>query len=76
MELHSCIINENPEEEKDLNLSNLLKNQYCDVTGKKTLLKNAAEILYRTRSPDKLSLTKSAGSFNSVIVRNPFNLFE
>ena len=42
MELHSCIINENPEEEKDLNLSNLLKTQYCDVTGKETLLKNAA----------------------------------
>ena len=44
MELHSCIINENPEQEKDLNLSNLLKTEFCDVTGKKTLLKNAAEI--------------------------------
>ena len=80
MELQSCIINE--EQEKELNLANLMKNEYCDVTGKETQPKQTAKIfhdfgkIYRTRSPDKLSLIKSVGLFNAAIVRNPSNLSE
>ena len=80
MELQSCIINE--EQEKELNLANLMKNEYCHVTGKETQPKQTAKIfhelgkIYRTRSPDKLSLIKSVGLFNAAIVRNPSNLSE
>ena len=79
MELQSCIINEKTDREKELNLANLMKNEYCDVTGKETQPKKAAEIIfelgkiYRTQSPDKLSLIKSVGLFNAAIVRNPSN---
>ena len=82
MELQSSIINENTEQEKELNLASLMKNEHCDRTGKETQPKKAAEIfhelgkLYRTRSPDKLSLIKSVGLFNAAIVRNPSNLSE
>ena len=80
MELQSCTTNEEPEQEKELNLANLMKNKYCDDTGKETQPKNAAEIIhelgkiYRRRSPDKLSLIKSVGLFNAAIVRKPLNL--
>ena len=82
MELQSCIINEKTKQKKEFNLANLMKNEYCHVAGKETQPKKAAEIfhdlekLYRTRSPDKLSLIKSVGLFNAAIVRNPFNLYE
>ena len=82
MELQCCIINEKTEQKKELNLANLMKNEYCDVTGKETQPNKAVEIfhelgkIYRTRSPDKLSLIKSVGLFNAAIVRNPSNLSE
>ena len=51
-----------------------MKNEYCDITGKETQPKKAAEIIYelgkiyRTRSSDKLSLIKSVGLLNVAIV--------
>ena len=80
MELQTCTVNKNPEEE--FNLAKLLKNEYCDDTGKETHPKYAAEIfhklgkIYRRQSPNKLSLIKSVGLFNAAIVRNPSNLYE
>ena len=80
MELQRCTISENSEQEKELNFAKLMKNEYCDDTGKETQPKKAAEIIYelgkiyRRRSPDKLSLIKSVGLFNAAIVRNPSNL--
>ena len=82
MELQSCIVNEKTKQKKELNLASLMKNEHCDVTGKETQPNKAAEIfhelgkIYRTRSPDKLSLIKSVGLFNAAIVRNPSNLSE
>ena len=75
-------MDENPDQETELNLANRLKNKFCDDTGKETQPKRAAEIIhklgkiYKTRSPDKISLIKSVGLFNAAIVRNPSNLSE
>ena len=75
-------MNENPDHETEVNLATLLKDKYCDDTGKETQPKEAAEIIhklgkiYSRRSPDKLSLIKSVGLFNAAIVRNPLNLSE
>jgi len=68
--------------EEEFRLAKQLKNNYCDQTGKETNLRKAAEILhqiglvYRKRSPDKISLIKSAGLLNAAIVRNPSNVFQ
>ena len=57
-----------------------MKDTCCDESGKETNPANAAEILhqigliYRKRSPDKISLIKSAGLLNAAIVRNPPNV--
>ena len=73
-------MDENPDQETELNLAKLLKNKYCDDTGKETQPKRAAEIIhklgkiYNRRSPDKISLIKSVALFNAAIVRNPSNL--
>ena len=80
MESQSNAINKDSEQKKELNLAELMKNEYCDGTGKETQPEKAAEIIhelgkiYRRRSPDKLSLIKSVGLFNAAIVRNPSNL--
>ena len=69
-------------EEPEINFAKLLKDKYCDDTGKETQPKEAAKIfhklgkIYSRRSPDKLSLIKSVGLFNAAIVRNPSNLFD
>ena len=72
------------EKEKDVNkeheLAQQLKDNYCDETGKETDTAKAADIIhqigliYRKRSPDKMSLIKSVGLFNAAIVRNPLNV--
>ena len=80
MELQRCNMDEVPEQDKEINLEKLLKDKYCDGTGKETQPKKAAEIMHKlgkickNRSPDKLSLIKSVGLFNAAIVRNPSNL--
>ena len=80
MELQSCTISENSEQENELNFAKSMKYECCDDTGKETQPKKAAEIIhelgkvYRRRSPDKLSLIKSVGLFNAAILRNPSNL--
>ena len=57
-----------------------MKDTCCDESGKETNPAMAAEILhqigliYRKRSPDKISLIKSAGLLNAAIVRNPPNV--
>ena len=61
-------------------LAREMKEEYCDESGKETNPAKAAEILhrigliYRNRSPDKISLIKSAGLLNAAIVRNPPNV--
>ena len=70
--------------EKDLNeelrLAQRLKDNYCNESGKEDDTTKAAELIhqigliYRKRSPDKMSLVKSAGLFNAAIVRNPPNV--
>ena len=58
-------------------LAKHMKQDYCDATKKETNPEKVAEILHRTgliygkRSPNKISLIKSAGLLNAVIVRNP-----
>ena len=57
-----------------------MKDTCCDESGKETNPAKAAEILhqigliYRQRSPDKISLIKSAGLLNAAVVRNPPNV--
>ena len=54
-----------------------MKDTCCDESGKETNPAKTAVILYqigliyRNRSPDKISLIKSAGLLNAAIVRNP-----
>ena len=61
-------------------LAREMKEEYCNESGKETNPAKAAEILhrigliYRKRSPDKISLIKSAGLLNAAIVRNPPNV--
>ena len=64
----------------EFRLARQMKDTCCDQSGKETNSANAAEILhqigliYRKRSPDKISLIKSAGLLNAAIVRNPPNV--
>ena len=64
----------------ELKFAEQLKNDYCDESGKETNPAKAAEVLhqigliYRKRSPHKLSLIKCVGLLNACIVRNPLNL--
>ena len=66
--------------EEEIRLAEQMKNLYCDESGKETNPAKAAEIIhrigqiYRNRSPDKISLIKSAGLFNAAIVRKPSNI--
>ena len=54
--------------------------KYCDVFGRETESSKSGEIIheigriYRKRSPDKISLIKSAGLLNAAIVRNPLTV--
>jgi len=65
------------EEKEDL-LSQKLQN-LCDTKGKENSPQESATIfnelglLYKTRSPDKISLIQSAALFNAAIVRQPTN---
>ena len=64
----------------EFTLAQLRNNTCCDESGKETNPAKAAEILhqigliYGKRSPDKISLIKSAGLLNAAIVRNPSNV--
>ena len=66
--------------EDEFRLAQQMKDTCCDESGKETNPAMAAEILhqigliYRKRSPDKISLIKSAGLLNAAIVRNPPNV--
>ena len=66
--------------EEEFRLAQQIKDCCCDDSGKETKPKKSAEIfhqigrIYRKRSPDKISLIKSAGLFNAAIVRNPSNV--
>ena len=66
--------------QEEFRLAQQLKVNFCDKSGKETEPKNAAEIIYRIgliyrkRSPDKISLIKSVGLFNAALVRNPSNV--
>ena len=66
--------------EDEFRFAQQMKDTCCDESGKETNPAKAAEILhqigliYRQRSPDKISLIKSAGLLNAAIVRNPPNV--
>ena len=66
--------------EDEFKFARQMKDTCCDESGKETKPAMAAEILhqigliYRQRSPDKISLIKSAGLLNAAIVRNPSNV--
>ena len=66
--------------EIEFSLAQCMKDTCCDESGKETNPAKAAEILhqigliYRKRSPDKISLIKSAGLLNAAIVRIPPNV--
>ena len=68
------------ESEEEFKLAQQMKEYYCDKSGKEKNQLLAAKVLYqigmiyRKRSPDKLSLIKSAGLFNGAIARNPSNV--
>jgi len=63
-----------------MKLATKMKEKCCDEQGKETNPKEAAEIIhkieliYKQRSPDKMSLIKSAGLFNAAILRNFSNI--
>ena len=66
--------------EDEFKFARQIKDTCCDESGKETNPAKVTEILhqigliYRKRSPDKISLIKSAGLLNAAIVRNPPNL--
>ena len=66
--------------EQETILAQQMKDTCCDESGKETDPEKTGEILhqigliYRRRSPDKISLIKSAGLLNAAIVRNPSNV--
>ena len=66
--------------EDEFRFARQLRDTCCDESGKETNPAKAAEIMhqigliYRNRSPDKISLIKSAGLLNAAIVRNPSNV--
>ena len=66
--------------EEEFKFAQQMKDTCCDKSGKETNPAKAAEILhqigliYRKRSPDKISLIKSAGLLNAAIFRNPPNV--
>ena len=66
--------------ENEFRLAQHMKDTCCDESGKETNPAKAAEtlhqigLIYRKRSPDKISLIKSAGLLNAAIVRNPPNV--
>ena len=66
--------------EEELKLARQMKENYCDQLGKETDIGNSANtlyqigLIYRKRSPDKLSLIKSVGLLNAAIFRNPSNV--
>ena len=66
--------------EDEFRLARQMKDTCCDESGKEINPAKAAVILhqigliYRLRSPDKMSLIKSAGLLNAAIVRNPSNV--
>ena len=66
--------------EDEFKFAQEMKDTCCDELGKETNPAKAAEILhqigliYKKRSPDKISLIKSAGLLNAAIVRNPSNV--
>ena len=68
--------------EDEFEFARQIKDTCCDESGKETNPVKAAEILhqigmiYRNRSPDKISLIKSAGLLNAAIVRNPPNVLK
>ena len=68
--------------EDEFRFAQQMKDTCCDESGKETNPARAAEILhqigliYRQRSPGKISLIKSAGLLNAAIVRNPPNVLQ
>ena len=66
--------------EDEFKFARQMKDTCCNESGKETNPAKAAEILhqigliYRKRSPDKISLIKSAGLLYAAIVRNPPNV--
>ncbi|XP_076824520.1 uncharacterized protein LOC143470342 isoform X4 [Clavelina lepadiformis] len=65
--------------EEELKLSEQLKQFYCDENGKETDSYKTAEIfhqiglIYGKRSPDKLSIIRSAALLNAAVSRQPCN---
>ena len=63
-------------------LARTLRDSYCDESGKEIDKAKTGEVLhkigqvYRKRSPDKMSIIKSAGLFNAAIARNPSNIIQ
>ena len=63
-------------------LARTLRDSYCDESGKEIDKAKTGEVLhkigqvYRKRSPDKISIIKSAGLLNAAIARNPSNIFQ
>ena len=68
--------------DKEFILAQTMKDTCCDDSGKEVDVVKAAEYmhqigkLYSQRSPDKISLIKSAGLFNASILRKPSNVSE
>ena len=65
---------------EEFRLAREMKEKYCDEAGKEIESTKTGEIIhhigriYRSRSPDKISLIQSVGLFNAAIVRNPPNI--
>ena len=66
----------------ELRLATELKNSFCDKSGKEINVVASAKIfhklglLYRKKSPDKISLIKSAGLFNASLARKPLDVLQ
>ena len=69
-------------DEKEYRLAKTLRDNYCNKSGKEIDKAKTGEFLhkiglvYRKRSPDKMSIIKSAGLFNAALARNPSNIFQ
>ena len=68
------------EVQEELDLAKEMKEKFCVKSGKETnqakvaVLMHRIGLIYRKRSPDKISLIKSAGLLNAAIFRNPSNV--
>ena len=79
---HTTIMADVKSEKDEFKLASEMKKNFCDKTGKEINVAKTTNIIhkigliYRSRTPDKISLIKCVGLLNAAIFRNPSNVFQ